>query len=80
MSDKQERWWDAHKPNATIIGISEGPWTAGSGFIYPTEGYDADLVCYRYGDVTKEQWLELADHMIQRWTDWKAFISTLKEK
>lgn len=42
--------------------------------------------CYQVENVfeqsghTKDEWMFLADTMIKRWADWKAFISTLEEK
>ena len=77
-----EQWWDA---NRGIVGLEPGPWT---GADWPTEGYDGELGAqdwsfdpdehpFAYSGHTREEWLQLADEMIARWTAWRAHVEAL---
>lgn len=86
MSEAQQGWWDAERPNRTIIGLSEGPWDVDELFNWPTDGYDGFLTNYqaertpgtpgRSGRPVSD-WLELTDHMIQRWQAFREHLLTL---
>lgn len=73
--------------NRGIIGLAPGPWDESD---WPSEGYDGQLYAFNFdaaderpddpfarSGYTREEWLTLADEMIQRWTDWKAHIAGL---
>lgn len=74
-----------------IVGLGEaepeGAW-------WPTEGYDADLYAYNSWDGqayrpttqrflrsghTREEWLALADVMLDRWAEWRQHILSMPD-
>jgi hypothetical protein len=70
------------------IGLGPAPWTADEG--WPTHGYDGQIRDLDYVDRdpanniaetghTREEWLALADAMIQRWTAWRAWVAELPD-
>lgn len=71
--------------NCGIIGIGPGPhMQADDSSSWPTDGYDSVLVKYdwdsgvpgsfAWSGYSREEWLELADEMLRRWTEFRAAI------
>jgi hypothetical protein len=79
--------------NCGIVGL--GPYDPEEGMPWPTEGYDAHLFKYnRYlpnGEYreedhvfaisghSREEWLALAEVMIERWNAWKEYIQAMPD-
>ena len=82
MAETNDRpWW--HAANREIIGLAPEPF----GDEWPTHGYDGELRSYDWDatgafartGVTREQWLELTDEMIRRWTAFRAHLLALPD-
>lgn len=78
--------------NDGIVGL--GPYDEVDGWPWPSEGYDADLFKHhRYtpqgyreenqifaiSGHTKQEWLDLAELMMERWKMWRGYIATLPD-
>ncbi len=80
---------DSKQANKGIVGLGPAPFATIASEGWPTEGYDGHLAHWvddenrfsqdplRFSGRSKEDWLELADVMLQRWLDFKNAVEQL---